>query len=158
MSIWTTAKGIVGMFCEAARHLRRRPATTVAVAARTKQGRCLLVRRGDEGGEWTLPGGGLRWGETLRECASRHVREAAGVSDCEIVRTVGVDSRPEPGRPLHSVTVVIDCRVDDAGRPPTYLQDRVEVRFFEPADVSQLPARTRDLLDAAFGHDAAFVE
>ena len=49
---------------EATRHVLRHPVVGVAAAARTQDGRWLLIRRRDTGG-WALPGGTLEWGESL---------------------------------------------------------------------------------------------
>ena len=43
------------------------------------QGRVLLVRQSYAGRKWVLPGGGLKRGETLRDCALRELREEAGI-------------------------------------------------------------------------------
>src|SRR5579871_4857729 len=79
---------------EAARHLLRRPVVGIAAAARTADGRWLLIRRGDTG-EWALPGGTLEWGEKLRDSIVRELEEEAGVVACEVGRVVGVWSAPE---------------------------------------------------------------
>src|SRR5688572_21569951 len=55
---------------EVARHLLRRPVIGIVAAARTVDGRWLLVRRSDTG-KWALPGGTLEWGETFRSAITR---------------------------------------------------------------------------------------
>ena len=71
--LWTITKEIL-------RHLLRRPVVGVCAAARTKDGRWLLVRRTDSN-EWALPGGTLEWGETLRTGIVRELWEEAGVKE-----------------------------------------------------------------------------
>src|SRR5208337_4883741 len=58
-AVWVLVKDV-------ARHVLRRPVIGIVAAGRTRDGRWLLIRRGDTG-EWALPGGTLEWGETLRD-------------------------------------------------------------------------------------------
>src|ERR1700730_19414397 len=103
-------QGAFAIVKEAARHILRRRVIGVAIAARTEDGRWLLVRRTDLG-QWALAGGTLEWGETLRTSISRELAEEAGVDRCEIVRLVGVFSRPDRDPRLHAVTIVVQCRI-----------------------------------------------
>lgn len=61
---------------EAPRPNSIRPAAAVAVE---KDGRVLMVKRGDSG-KWTLPGGTLDFGESMPECAVREMREETGLA------------------------------------------------------------------------------
>src|SRR5580700_10629072 len=79
---------------EATRHILRHPVVGVVAAARTQDGRWLLIRRADTG-TWALPGGTLEWGETLGASIARELEEEAGVLRADIVRVVGVYSRPD---------------------------------------------------------------
>lgn len=69
----------------------RRPSASVLV--RDEQGRVLLLRRTDND-LWTIPTGGLKKGETIRECGVRECREETGV-DIEITGLVGVFTTPD---------------------------------------------------------------
>ena len=82
---------------EVARHLLRRPVVGIAAAARTRDGRWLLVRRADTGG-WALPGGTLEWGETLRTAIGREIAEETGAEVIELGQISGVYSDPARDR------------------------------------------------------------
>ena len=124
---WTVVK-------EVARHLLRRPVVGIAAAARTQDGRWLLIRRGDTG-EWALPGGTLEWGETLRDSIVREMEEEAGVTRCEIGRLVGVWSRPDRDPRFHGVTVVVACAVDEPVKPPVNPVEITEVKLFPTGEL-----------------------
>lgn len=133
---------------EVARHLLRRPVVGIAAAARTRDGRWLLVRRADVG-EWALVGGTLEWGETLRMSIARELAEEAGVDRCEIVRLAGVFSRPDRDPRFHAVTVVVECVVDLPVRPPSNPLEVTEVGLFPLAELpGALAMQMRDMLDA----------
>jgi 8-oxo-dGTP diphosphatase len=121
---------------DVARHVLRRPVVAICAAGRTRDGRWLLIRRGDTG-EWALPGGTLEWGETLRESVVREVAEEAGVTRCVPGRLVGVYSRPDRDPRFHAVTVVVECEVDEPTRPPVNPLEIREVRLFRD---DELPA------------------
>ncbi len=142
-------KGVFSVVKEIARHVLRRPVVGVVAAARTSDGKWLLVRRADVG-EWALAGGTLEWGETLRACIMREVAEEAGIDRCEIVRLVGVFSRPERDRRFHAVTIVVECRVEPPVRAPSNPLEITDVAFFSTQSLPRtLAMGMRDMLDAA---------
>jgi 8-oxo-dGTP diphosphatase len=153
------AKGALALVKEIARHVLRRPVVGVAAAARTPDGRWLLVRRADLGA-WALPGGTLEWGETLRKSLARELAEEAGVDDCQIVRLVGVFSRPDRDPRFHAVTVLFECKVEPPVRPPSNPLEIREARLFAPSELpDSLALNMRDLLDMAMGSPASpFIE
>jgi 8-oxo-dGTP diphosphatase len=138
---------------EAARHLLRRPIVGIAAAARTPDGRWLLIRRADMG-EWALPGGTLEWGETLRVSIARELAEEAGVDRCEVVRLVGVYSRPDRDPRFHGVTIVVECTIDPPVRAPSNPLEITEARLFARSEIPEsLAMGMEDMLGAALRGD-----
>jgi 8-oxo-dGTP diphosphatase len=123
---------------EAARHLLRRPVVGVAAAARTKDGRWLLIRRGDTG-QWALPGGTLEWGESLRDAITRELYEEAGVRVESLGAVSGVYSRSDRDLRFHAVTVVVHTLVTEPVVAPMNPVEILDVRLFEndslPGDI-----------------------
>jgi 8-oxo-dGTP diphosphatase len=148
-------RGVWGIVKEVARHLLRRPVVGIAAAARTPDGRWLLVRRGDTG-EWALPGGTLEWGETLRATIVRELDEEAGVVRCAIGRLVGVWSRPDRDPRFHGVTVVVRCEIGEPVKAPANPMEVREVRMFRADELpAELAMGMHDMLAAAIeGADA----
>jgi 8-oxo-dGTP diphosphatase len=143
---------------EAARHLLRRPIIGIAAAARTADGRWLLIRRADLG-QWALAGGTLEWGETLRTSIARELAEEAGVDRCEIVRVVGVYSRPDRDPRFHGVTVVVECVIDPPVRPPQNPLEISEARLFLPSEIpATLAMGMEDMMRAALGREPTVLE
>ncbi|MGA2449553.1 MAG: NUDIX domain-containing protein [Polyangiaceae bacterium] len=151
-------RGAFAVIREIARHLVRRPVVGVAVAGRTRgDDRWLLVRRTDVG-EWALPGGTLEWGETLRGCAAREIAEEAGVDACDVLRLVGVFSRPDRDPRFHAVTVVLECVVEPPRRPPNNPLEIAEVGLFAADHIPETMAMgMRDMLMAAMAAGGAAV-
>jgi 8-oxo-dGTP diphosphatase len=130
----------------------------IAAAARTRDGRWLLVRRADVG-TWALPGGTLEWGETLARTIERELAEEAGVERCEVKRLVGVFSRPDRDPRFHAVTVVVECEVDEPSRGPANPLEIAEVALFPAHELPRpLAMGMSDMLDAAMRGGAPLVE
>ena len=66
------------------------PAVSAIVA--DEDDRILLILRTDNN-YWSIPGGGINPGETIKEAAVREVMEETGI-DCEITGLVGIYSNP----------------------------------------------------------------
>jgi 8-oxo-dGTP diphosphatase len=114
---------------EAARHLLRRPVVGIAAAARTRDGRWVLIRRGDTG-EWALPGGTLEWGESLRDAVARELLEEAGVKVQSLGGVSGVYSRSDRDVRFHAVTVVVHALVEEPSAAPANPVEIRDVRLF----------------------------
>lgn len=126
--------GVWKIVKEVARHLLRRPVVGIAAVARTKDGRWLLIRRGDTG-LWALPGGTLEWGETLSHSIRRELLEETGAELLELGRLVGVYSGIDRDPRFHAVTVVVEATVAEPSRPPDNPLEIVEVKLFEEKDL-----------------------
>lgn len=106
----------------------------VAAAARTRDGRWLLIRRGDTG-TWALPGGTLEWGETLPVGLAREMLEEAGVTTMDVERVVGVYSRPDRDPRFHAVTIVVRCTIEEPTKAPKNSLEIREVGLFAEGDL-----------------------
>lgn len=95
--------------------------------------RALLIRRGTAPllGEWSLPGGVLECGESLRRAAVREAREETGL-EVEVVEMLGVYERVIPGDSgrtrYHFVLIDFLCR--PVGGNLKAGSDASEVRWF----------------------------
>jgi 8-oxo-dGTP diphosphatase len=158
MARWRIPRGVLVLVKEVARHLLRRPVVGIAAAARTRDGRWLLVRRGDVG-EWALAGGTLEWGETLGTTVARELAEEAGVDRCTVKRLVGVYSRPDRDPRFHAVTVVVECEIDEPVRAPSNPLEITEVRLFPAHELpASLAMGMSDMMEAALRGGPPIVE
>lgn len=67
-----------------------KPAVSAVVT--DDEGAILLILRTDNG-YWSIPGGGVKPGESVRDAAVREVKEETGI-DCEVTGLVGIYSDP----------------------------------------------------------------
>lgn len=106
-----------------------------------ESGRVLLVKRGHPPlqGEWSVPGGVLELGETLRQGVTREVKEETGL-DVEPGEILGVFDRvlrDQAGRVLyHYVLVDFLCR--PAGGHLLPAGDADEAQWFTEAELDGL--------------------
>ncbi len=128
-------RGVWGIIKEVARHVLRRPVVGIVAAARTPDGRWLLIRRADTG-LWALPGGTLEWGETLRSSIERELLEETGCRVERVGALAGVYSEPNRDLRFHAVTVVVYAEVTLPERAPINALEIREVGLFE---TNQLP-------------------
>jgi len=107
-----------------------------------EDGRALLVRRGTEPlkGQWSIPGGVVELGETLREAATRESKEETGLDVeageiLEVVDRIMRDPRHEVQ--YHYVLVDFLCRrVSGDARPGA---DASELRWITARELEGFP-------------------
>ena len=132
---------------EATRHVLRHPVVGVAAAARTRDGRWLLIRRRDTGG-WALPGGTLEWGESVGPAIARELLEEAGVDLLEPCQLFNVYSKPERDYRFHAVTVVLTALVSEPQRAPKNPLEIAEVGLFTSDELpSSMSLGMSDMLE-----------
>ena len=106
--------------------------------------RVLLIKRGHAplAGEWSIPGGLLEVGETVREAAIREAREETGL-EVETLDLLGVFDRvlkDTDGR-IQYHYILIDFLCQRTGGKLRADSDATEVRWFSLEEVKQLPLR-----------------
>jgi 8-oxo-dGTP diphosphatase len=120
-----------------------------------EQDRVLLVKRGNPplAGKWSIPGGVLEMGETLRQAAVREALEETGLT-VETGELLGVYDRilrdADERTRYHYVLIDFLCR-RIAGEPQA-AGDAAEARWFARGDVGQLSLAedTADVIQLGF--------
>lgn len=115
----------------------------VGVGAITiKDEKVLLIKRGIEPSKrlWAIPGGTLKLGESMQECAAREILEETGVTitvgDCIYVFDfIERDSK----RKIKFHYVIIDFAADYVSGVPRGADDALEARWFSRKDLGDLP-------------------
>lgn len=113
--------------------------------------RVLLVQRGKPPcqGEWSIPGGKVRAGETLQQAAERELREETGViaRAGKVVHTFDLLQQASDGR-LEFHYVIVDVECDYLEGEPLAQDDAADARWLakEELQALNLNAETRQLL------------
>ena len=107
-----------------------------------EDGRVLLVKRGHPplAGEWSIPGGVLELGETLREAALREAREETclAVETADLLGVYDRVLRDDDGHTIYHF-VLVDFLCWRVGGDAQAADDADEVRWFTPAEARGLP-------------------
>ena len=113
----------------------------VSAVVTNDAGEILLHRRSDNE-LWSVPGGAMELGESISQAVMREVKEETGFA-VEVERLVGIYSDPghivaySDGEVRQQFSICFACRV--VGGDFAESDESLDVRFFTPADVSQLP-------------------
>ena len=130
-----------------------RPICAVGVVV-CKDNSVLLIQRGNppRRGDWSLPGGAVELGETLREAARREVREECGIEVMVGELVDAVDLMQSDGtEKIQYHYVVIDFAAAFIGGPLSAASDVLDARWVAMRDLDayELTAKTRQVIDQA---------
>ena len=121
-----------------------------------KDGKVLLVKRRDppNAGQWAIPGGTIRLGETLQQAAEREIFEETGIrirAEAPIYIFDVIDRDPKGRTRYHYVIADVLARYLDG--EPAARDDALDARWLGPEDLERLPvnATTLDLLRTTLG-------
>lgn len=123
-----------------------------------ERGRVLLVKRGHAplAGEWSIPGGVMELGETLRQAAVREAREETCllVEPADLLGVYDRVLRDDDGRTLYHF-VLIDFLCSRVSGEARAADDADEVRWFTPAEIEALalPDDTAQVIRQGFSRN-----
>lgn len=124
---------------------RRQRLSAYAVVIHEGEMLLSLIAPGYPGaGQWTLPGGGLHWGESPEEAVHRELYEEAGLRG-ELVALLGIDTfqieRTIEGRRIgfHAVRVVYEIAASGEPRVTEVDGSVAEARWVPMDRISKLP-------------------
>ncbi len=136
-----------------AREYPEHPIPGVGVVA-FREREVLLVKRGKEPrlGEWSIPGGAVETGETVRDAALREFREECGgeIQLHELVDVLDIMARDEAGRVKYHY-VVVDFWAEWRGGELRPADDVADARWvaLDALDAYGLPEWTRAVIEKA---------
>lgn len=121
------------------------PANSLVPAASAvvidQEGRILLHRR-DDNALWSIPGGAMEVGESIRQTVVREVKEETGL-DVEPESIVGIYSNPGhvieygDGEVRQQFSICFACKA--VGGQLATSDESLEVGFFSPAEIDSMP-------------------
>jgi ADP-ribose pyrophosphatase YjhB (NUDIX family) len=106
-----------------------------------ERGEILLHRRSDNE-YWSIPGGAMEPGETIRQTAIREIKEETGI-DVEAGRLVGIYSDPNhvveysDGEVRQQFSVCFSCT--PVGGELATSDESLDVGFFSPETIAEMP-------------------
>ena len=121
-----------------------------------REGRVVIVQRGTEPlkGQWSVPGGALEIGETLRQCAVREALEETGlrVEAGEVLEVFDAIYAETDGRTLYHY-VLIDFACTLLGGELKAGGDAIQAKWVRLADLEEYPVAetARKVLAKALG-------
>lgn len=120
----------------------------VAVVVWDDLGRVLLVKRSKppRAGAWTLPGGGVEFGELLIDAAARELKEETALSASSL-RPVGTSEYLGEG--FHLVIGIYEALVHRGS--PSAGDDAMEILWVEEEDIGNLDATQQLIAEALAG-------
>lgn len=130
------------------------PIAAVGAVIRNDRGEIVLIRRGQEPrrGEWSIPGGRLEWGESVRDAIVREVREETGleVEVAGLIDVVDSVTRDGSGEAVRHY-VLIDFLVRHVSGTLRAGSDAAEARWvaYAALDEYALWTETRRIIDAS---------
>jgi ADP-ribose pyrophosphatase len=125
-----------------------------------KQNRVLLVRRASPPahGDWAIPGGKVRLGETLKQAAEREIFEETGITIQAGEPVFCFDTiERDPGGRVRFHYVIIDLAAEYTHGEPYAGDDALEVRWVAPEELHtlQVSPATLTLLRDRYGFSRA---
>ena len=129
------------------------PQPVIAVGGVVVHENCvLLIRRGKEParGEWAIPGGRVKLGETMREAVVREIKEETAVSvrPGKLVYYFETIQPDSDGR-IQYHYAIFDFKATYLAGEPMAHDDAMDARWVSPTEVKayNLNTKTRDLLN-----------
>jgi mutator protein MutT len=123
-----------------------------------REGHVVIVQRGTEPlkGQWSIPGGALETGETLRQCAAREALEETGlqVEAGEVLEVFDAIYVQPDGRILyHYVLIDFACKL--LGGELQAGGDAVQAKWVTPAELDsyRVAETARNVITKAFGRN-----
>jgi 8-oxo-dGTP diphosphatase len=113
------------------------------------EGRVLLVKRGTEPsrGLWAIPGGTLKLGETLQQCAAREILEETGIT-IRVGACIYVFDciQRDENEKIKFHFAVVDFAGEYVSGEPQGADDAEEARWLAPQELNELPTAKNTLV------------